>query len=162
MTTKRTGLLIALRPTLGLAIVPAWPIKKLTIDGQIYRPVGPEWSGFYDWLRTGEGAVVGVRYHPTEETRFLLEEALALDYVAVGRHEDLCIYFGENRTFDPDQSEDQDFAYDQVFVAPSRIGSAICFSTENLTEAQVSGLTRNLVDFSVEASHSSLTDGLKI
>jgi hypothetical protein len=141
--------------------MPAWPIKSLTIDGQVYRPVGPEWSGFYDWLRTGDGVVVGVRYHPTEETRFLLEEALALDYAAVGRHKDLCIYFGENRTFDPDQSEDQDFAYDQVFVTPSRIGSGICFSTENLTEAQVSGLTSNLVNFSVEASYPSPMDDIQ-
>lgn len=142
MTTgMRTCLLITLRPKLGMAIVPDWPIRTLTVDGQIYRPVGPEWSGFYDWLRSKDGEVIGVRYHVTEDTRFLLKEASALNYAMIGQHEDVCIFFGDNRAFDPARSDDQDIAYDQVFVSNGE-GSAICFSAENLTPTQIADLTK--------------------
>jgi hypothetical protein len=138
-TSKRTCLLVALRPKLGIAIVPDWPITTLAADGISYRPVGPEWSGFYDWLRSEDGDVLGVRYHLTDDTRFLLKEVCALDYAVVGQHEDVCIFFGENRAFDPAQSDNQDFSYDQVFVANGE-GSAICFSAENLTPAQIANI----------------------
>jgi hypothetical protein len=152
MTTSRNSLLIALRPKIGLATVPAWPVTKLAVEGHAYRPTGPEWSGFYDWLRSEEGTVLGVRYHSTEDTAFLLEEARRLSYASVGQHGDVCIFFGENRAFDPEQSADQDFAYDQVFVATG-MGSAICFSTENLSDDQVASIMRDRNILSIEASY---------
>jgi hypothetical protein len=153
MTTARNCLLIVLRSEIGLATVPAWPITTLSVDGHAYQPTGPEWSGFYDWLRSGDGTVLGVRYHSTEETQFLLEEAKRLNYASVGVHGDLCIFFGENHAFDPAQSEDQDFAYDQIFVA-SVMGSAICFSTDNLSAEQVAAVMKDRSVLSVETSHA--------
>jgi hypothetical protein len=151
MTSNRTGLLVTLRPEIGLALVADWPITTLKADGLSYRAVGPEWSGFYDWLRSKDGTVLGVRYHTTEDTRFLLNEASSLSYAVVGQHEEVCIFFGENRVFDPAQSDDQDFAYDQVFVSTGE-GSAICFSAENLTPNQLASVTQNRKPVTVEVS----------
>ena len=138
MTTARTGVIVLLRSKLALALAPTWPIKTFTANGHVYLPVGPEWSGFYDWLRSERGFVLGIRYHPNEDTNFLLKDAAGLSYATVGPYEDLCIFFGEDRAFDPAQSQDQDFAYDQVYS--SAAGSAICFSAENLSAAQLDEL----------------------
>ena len=138
----RAALLLELRPKLVIALMPAWPIRGLSIDDRAYRPVGPEWSGFYDWLRAGSGRIIGVRYHTTENGRAILEGAKLLDYAAVGEYGDVSIFFGTDRNFDRAQSEDQDFEYDQVFVGGEG-EYAICFSTGNLTEEQTAELHLN-------------------
>ena len=145
MKPMRPGcLIVALRPKLGLALTQSWPVADLSIDGDLYRPVGPEWSGFYDWLRDGSGALLGVRYNATEATRFILDRSKTLDYAEVGSYDDVAIFFTPSRAFDPDQSDDQDLLYDQVFVSDSGRDIAICFATDNLADSQLEALASGL------------------
>jgi len=138
--TRARCLIVALRPKLGLALAESWPVADLLIDGHLYRPVGPQWSGFYDWLRDGSGALLGVRYNATDETRFVLDQSRTLDYTEAGNYDDLAIFFSPKRAFDPAQSADQDFLYDQVFVSDAGRGIVICFATDNLTDSQLETL----------------------
>jgi hypothetical protein len=133
-------LVVTLREQLRLALLDRWPVSDLVIEGESYRPVGPEWGGFYDWLRDRSGALLGVRYNATDETRFVLDKAKALDYAQIGEYDDLAIFFSATRSFDPDGSADQEFLYDQAFVSLSGRDVAVCFATDGLTDEQIEHL----------------------
>src|SRR5205823_5870461 len=110
-------IVVFLKPQIGLALTTNWPVTSIAVNGQTYSPVGPAWSGFYDWLRDSDSRLLGVRYHPSEQTAFVLKQASELAYAQLGSYGDVCLFFSSQRSFDPKKSADQDFLYDQVFVA---------------------------------------------
>jgi hypothetical protein len=110
--------IVFLEPRMKLALAAKWPVASIiTSVGQTYRPIGPAWSGFYDWLRDSDSKLLGVRYYPCEEAAFVLQRTIELNYAESGFHQDVCLFFSERRSLDPKNSVDQDFLYDQVFVA---------------------------------------------
>jgi hypothetical protein len=118
-----------------MALTQDMPVASIAVDGQTYLPVGPEWSGFYDWLRNLEGRILGVRYHAVDETSFVLKAASQLKYVELERSS-LAIFFTEDHRFDVRESVDQAFIYDQVFMTGDG-ACCIAFATDNLSNDQL-------------------------
>lgn len=88
------------------------PVAGITsIDGEDFMvdPSVPDWIGFYDWLRTSDGELIGVRLQPDEGT---LDEATLNFLIALDKQnsvDDLRIFFAAKREFDPVLSDDCDF-----------------------------------------------------
>ncbi|WP_431052992.1 hypothetical protein [Roseateles sp. L2-2] len=96
-------------------------------------------NGFYDWLRSPEENVIGVRWFPYEGA-VLRDRRLAylkeLGYLDVERdHLETSIFFSESREIDKPKSCDQDFCNNNVFISDHGV-CAISFSTANLSEEQ--------------------------
>lgn len=96
----------------GIAELIKLPLAVIiSLDGEDFAvdPSVPNWIGFYDWLRTSDGEVIGVRLRPDKGT---LDEATLNFLVALNEQNsvnDLRIYFAAVREFDPVLSEDCDF-----------------------------------------------------
>ncbi len=121
----------------------AWanrPVGAIKLESQTYRAVGPEWSGFYDWLCDADGRLVAIRYEPCGEVAQYIREGCELgDYAEPGKYGDWTIYLGERRALDPAKSEEQDFLYDQVLVAAD--GSCvIVFANNDFTKYEQAGI----------------------
>ena len=138
-TSSKTCVIVFLKPVMGLALAESWPVKKIVLGNDEYEPVGPEWSGFYDWLRDHNSKLLGIRYHPSDETKFVLERGRELSYAKVGDYEDLCLFLTGERTFDAVLSEDQDILYDQVF-ATNDGKLAICLAKNLIEPAELVAL----------------------
>jgi hypothetical protein len=83
----------------------------ISLDGEDFTvsPAVLDWIGFYDWLRTSDGQVIGVRLQPDEDT---LDEATLNFLVALDKHnsvDNLRIFFADVHEFDPRFSDDGDF-----------------------------------------------------
>jgi hypothetical protein len=109
---------------------------KVKVDSTEYLQVTDyDWTGFFDWLRSASEEVIGVRYCPFEEFRFVFKAAREVPNVLVTGNSAVEVYFGENRQVDPSNSCDQDFGENEVYR--SRDGKvAIAFGTSHLNEAQ--------------------------
>ncbi len=112
MTTNKLADVIVVIKKNGIAkLIVLSPEHEMFFDGEFFTSQlsEPEWLGFYDWLRTINGDVIGVRLQLDEgeidgETlRFLI----SLD----GRNsvDSIYIFFGTDREFDPARSDDADF-----------------------------------------------------
>lgn len=115
--------------------------KNIFVEGEIFSEVGfGNWTGFYDWLRTSEGFVIGVRYTPFE--RLLLDSAsiLALPYVAVDSTEwRLEILFSKRRDWVEEMSDDQAFIHNAVFRS-AKGEFALSFDLSNRTENELAAI----------------------
>lgn len=100
-----------------------------------------DWTGFYDWLRNPAGQVVGVRYCPFDETRFLIEDLRNFEYIDVPAG-GLCleIHFWRGEHVDRRKSDDQDFGLNKIFRASSTSGWLISFDTTALSISELAGL----------------------
>ncbi|HEY1270216.1 MAG TPA: hypothetical protein VGH16_23365 [Candidatus Binatia bacterium] len=109
---------------------------KVTIDSTEYLQVTDyDWTGFFDWLRSASGEVIGVRYYAFEEFRFVFKAIPDIPNVLVTGYSAAEFYFGENRQFDPWNSCDQAFGENEVYS--SRDGKvAIAFGTSHLNAAE--------------------------
>lgn len=133
-------LLVLLRPTLTLARNVKWPLKEFTIGDMRYRDANfGEWTGFYDWLRNGDGDLLGIRYTPFEQTEFLTRELKDLAYVEADPPRHIEIYFSERRAIDPNLSCDQALLYDAIFRSDDG-EYAIGFGMEELSESNLRSL----------------------
>ncbi len=102
---------------------PAYLIPKIgihstsiEIDGTLYAQTkAADWQGFYDWMRTTGGEVVGVRLWLDEDgDKRLL--AIQCDGVEVDATRRLVqIWFTKLRQCDQSQSDDQDFGGNRLF-----------------------------------------------
>ena len=103
-------------------LVDATSIEGISINfaGTVFRDSGAgDWLGFYDWLRTTDDCVIGVRQYidpnPTVD-RILLE--LARDDVLVSRKaRSVEIFFSRRRDYDALRSSDQDFGDNRLFLS---------------------------------------------
>lgn len=101
----------------GLVIAPCnqdefvWSGRKL-IDTGIRTIVG-----FFDWLRTDENEVIGVRLTILdEELDYLVPELARPDYVEeLPRSVGIEIFFSEERNYNDRNSDDQDFMDNWIY-----------------------------------------------
>ena len=145
VTDDRTGpreqrqcLLVALGQQPVLALVAECPHDEFSLDGRVYRDKGyGAWTGFYDWLRDRHGQIVGLRYWPFEETRFLTDSLRALPYVRVDEDRSFVeFYLADARAVDHELSDDQHFGDNRLFATDSgELG--ISFGTETLSEPEM-------------------------
>lgn len=78
-------------------------------------------SVFYDWLRTEPGRIVGVRFLLEDECSPVLKVLRRLPFVRITQAEwpELYFYFSDTREYEPDLSDDQDFAGNAVLISAS-------------------------------------------
>jgi hypothetical protein len=98
-------------------------IPKMVIEGGIVEISGVkyyeakinDWLGFYDWLRTKGGEVIGVRLTVDSDSD---ERVLFLNYEGVVVDKDrrtVHIWFTTSRGYDETISDDQDFGGNRPF-----------------------------------------------
>jgi hypothetical protein len=102
---------------LVLAAASPCPGNVFVCQGARYTDQGyGDFTGFYDWLRTPRGLVIGVRYYPVQEVEFLCKLAAHLSYVEIDpKTRIVTLYFSEDRGVEPSLSADQDFGDNQVY-----------------------------------------------
>jgi len=75
-----------------------------------------DWLGFYDWLRSPQGKVIGVQQWIDEASTFPFSTKFAGVEASVKR-DVLRVYFGPSRDVDEANSCDQDFGHNRLLVA---------------------------------------------
>jgi hypothetical protein len=128
----------AVAATIAIAISGSEPPRVYAIPGGL----GPElllgeevfrdsllgdWLGFYDWLRTSSGEVIGVRLWVDSPIERLRAAGKCAGVVAAEDCFPLMIYFGEGREFDELLSDDQDFGSNMLLVGAN--GFALTFNS---------------------------------
>ena len=138
-------LLVVLAPTQPALSLRDDAPEELTAGGARYSDAGQgEFTGFYDWLRTSTGVVVGVRYWPFEETQALLGSTSSLPYVErVPGQDSLAIYFSSERDVDPRASGDQAFGGNRLLTGDDG-AIALTFDTSGLDERELETLRGTL------------------
>lgn len=140
-------LVIVLRERLALTEAHSWPIQGLNVGGELFTAISDDWTGFYDWLRSERGTLLGVGYSPFPETEFLIDLVKHLPYVRVKPPNYLEILWRSTGVLPmPESSCDQEFLYDQVFR--SETGTyAIAFATDGLSQADIVAITTAEADW---------------
>lgn len=91
--------------------------NRSSFDGEVFitQLLEPTWLGFYDWLRTSDGDVIGICLRPDEGEvdADTLNTLLSLEN-GNSAHT-IYIYFGSDRGFDPSLSDDADFGNNILF-----------------------------------------------
>jgi hypothetical protein len=78
-----------------------------------------DWLGFYDWLRTRSGEVIGVRLWVDDANEQIRATAACAGVTAERDFFPLTIYLGEPREFEEELSCDQDFGSNMLLVSPN-------------------------------------------
>lgn len=115
-----------------LLISKVCPEGTFFLDQVAFRNMGyGDMTGFYDWLRTNEGRVIGVAYQPLVDTGGdeLISRIARLDYArnSPGRN-GVEVFFGREREFCEDKSADQDFFENRVYLSDDNV-LAVSFDT---------------------------------
>lgn len=93
----------------------------LAIGNEEFRDAGQgDWLGFYDWLRTKAGEVIGVRLWVDDVNAQIRALHPCAGVVAGETCFPLLIYFGEERAFEEQLSDDQDFGSNRLLVGPGK------------------------------------------
>jgi hypothetical protein len=139
----RPCMIVVLAHELILAKELRWPLQEVTVGDTTYRDAGfGNWTAFYDWLRSSDSTLLGVRYWLRDDLLFLGESVKSRDYAAVEPGRQIEIYFSGGRQVDQQLSCDQEFLYDAVFRSSDGT-YAIGFGMEGLTEADIEHLTQS-------------------
>ncbi len=139
----RPCMLVVLGNELTLAKELCWPLQEVTVENTTYRDAGfGNWTAFYDWLRSSDSTLLGVRYWLRDDLSFLGESVQSRDYAEVEPGRQIEVYFSEGRQVDQKLSCDQEFLYDAVFRSSDGT-YAIGFGMEGLTDADIEHLTRS-------------------
>lgn len=126
----------------SIPAIPNVPEREIVLKGQRYEDSGlGDRLGFYDWLRSSDGDVVGIRrlWMDDELTKHkpLLEGLTAcMNVAAPSGGPSLFVKFDGEWTVAPDLSDDQDFGSDRLFIGPA--GFVLTF---NAPTARAAGAT---------------------
>jgi hypothetical protein len=100
--------------------------SKILLEGKVFVDVGAgDWMGFYDWLRTSEGLVIGVRQYLDNPSVFPSSRTFRGVEVDA-KHGVVCAFFGQAREFDESASCDQDFGDNRLLVADDAVAITFC------------------------------------
>lgn len=133
-------LAIIFRAQLTLAKLPEAPSDTIWIgETRLIDKGNGDWSGFYDWLRDSAGQIVGVRFWPFEQARFLCDFLGRFPYVRVeGSHRFIEIYFRSDRNIAVGRSDDQAFGGNHIFSADGEW--AITFDLKTLASSEAASI----------------------
>jgi hypothetical protein len=117
------------------------PIQKdaVTFDvlGDHFEDVGLGYhNGFYDFLRSRTGAVIGTRFLPCADAEVALKavaESEGISRAKDGKLPLLLIFWGPHRDFDPEAPCDQSFGNNYIYRSKQSGKLAIGFSIDVLT-----------------------------
>ncbi|APW41772.1 hypothetical protein [Rhodoferax saidenbachensis] len=92
---------------------------ELHLNGEVFLDSGKgDWLGFYDWLRSTSGQVIGVRIWLDTKLPRPLFKCQGVELIKADQQ--LLIFFGQERQFDESSSGDQDFCSNQLFLSKDR------------------------------------------
>jgi hypothetical protein len=110
--------------------------EEICVNSVEYRDVGRgDWTGFYDFLRTGEGAIIGIRYSPLLDDAAMLSDLKGKPYARVLPNSTFELFFSAERSFVPELSEDQDFGDNMVLRSASG-EYALTFGVDDLKASE--------------------------
>ena len=106
-------------------------------EGVHYEDVGLGYhNGFYDFLRSRSGTIIGLRYLPDPDAENLLKnvfESENLRFAQDGQLRVLLIFWGQDQDFDPATSSDQYFGDNVIYQAKGSGKLAIGFAIDPLS-----------------------------
>lgn len=134
---------LVLGPALGLLSADTFPVQSFNHSSDLFCDTGRgETTGFYDWMCSASGDLIGVRYMPMWDSERIPEDVLCLSFVGTNDKRNLVeVYFGEDRNVDNGHSIDGEWAGNWVFRSPSG-RYAVTFSTEHLSVENRQSLAR--------------------
>ena len=92
--------------------------SELALGDDLFRDSGlGDWLGFYDWLRTRSGEVIGVRVWIDQVNEQIRAAGSCANVISERDCFPLSIYFGESREFAEELSSDQDFGSNMLLVS---------------------------------------------
>lgn len=94
---------------------------EITLGEEVFEDAGlGAWLGFYDWLRTKSGDVIGVRLWVDEASEQIRAAGRCAGVVTGEDGSPLVIYLGEAREFEEAMSDDQDFGFNMLQVSDEK------------------------------------------
>jgi len=135
------------RPRLRLALASVPRVNEYylsdecILDGRRFQDKNYDGvTDFSDWLRNPTGRVIGVRFWPYEEMRFLSDQLGQFSYVAVTEQgKQVAIYLSDDRQVDEEKSADQNFATNKVYSTDDGEW-AIAFRATQLSVPEIEGV----------------------
>ncbi len=116
-----TNAYLAVRLSKNVAPAVVWltasPTQELTMGTCRFVDAGlGDWLGFYDWLRSSDGAVIGVRLWLDEPNGHItdIERCLGVQWSPDSRS--LRVFFTSEIQFSESLSDDQDFGGNRLFI----------------------------------------------
>jgi hypothetical protein len=111
-------LLVILGEGVTLKVAERLPASTVQIgEDQFHSPAASEWIGFYDWLRTADDELIGVRQWIDEEFSQVCEGLVRFDSVYMPTSNYAEIYFDSRRAFDAENSDSQSFGGNRIYVS---------------------------------------------
>jgi hypothetical protein len=137
-----TTLLLSCGVDIQMAAFPGMPGERIEVFGALYRDTGyGDFTGFYDWLRSPEGVVIGLRWWPFGDLGFVLETLRGREYASLDPAEEYVdIWFGSERVSIPEEPKEQDFVGNKVLVSDS--GDYVLSFHAGLAPEVLAGMTR--------------------
>jgi hypothetical protein len=113
--------------------------------GDRFEDVGlGEHNGFYDFLRSRKGEIIGLRYLPSAGAESLFDEISAQErgfrFGRDGELRVLFIFLGEDEDFDPETSSDQYFGDNAIYRSRVSGKIAVAFGYDLLSMAERASL----------------------
>lgn len=138
MIDKECCLIVLFRKKIELAWIKceSFPLSSFRYQGSLYQgQINEGFNGFYDWLRTSDGKLIGVTYFGNNDLGILTATFRQFSCVTVQNAIDgspiFNIFFSSNRIFDEKSSDDQDFGYNWLFNTDSG-EFALSFNANNI------------------------------
>ncbi|MBC8111929.1 MAG: hypothetical protein H7Y04_12785 [Verrucomicrobia bacterium] len=126
-------------------IIEGQPPDEITAKGKKYENVDDTFVlGFYDWLRTDEGKVVGVRLYPFSDSYFPYLQFKDFERTIVIEDGKIEIYFFNEMYFSEDKSGDQSFSSSKILRSTDSF--LLAFDLYYLDEAEIEQLTAGIAE----------------
>lgn len=136
-------LIAVLSKTLECWLVPSIQ-GDIVINSTEYRDSGQgDWTGFYDFLRTAQKTIIGIRYSPLADDGDLLTSLTEKPYATVLSNGTFELYLSGERAFVPELSADQSFG-DNVVLRSSSGEHALTFGLDDLEMSERSQLENSI------------------
>jgi hypothetical protein len=126
-----------------------WPDQEVRVGGEVFTLIRgsdeAELNGFYDFLRTSNGEVVGIRFLPIGDFDFVSQTATAGQRLRIQGHHppSLLIFFDQHQNYNDADSDDQEFGYNFLYGSPTG-QLAVTFSLERLSKGEMNSILRKV------------------
>lgn len=128
-------LAIVFSEPLALYVLPTDVTGSVRLGGREFTDSGSgDWIGFYDWLRTSDGELLGVRTWLNIDDVGVRQELAQHSSVEVVDAE-IRVWFSGNRRYDESRSDDQDLGTHRLIRAESN-EFAFTFDLDQLDEGE--------------------------
>jgi hypothetical protein len=118
--------------------------KSFELQGDHFQDVGfGHHNGFYDFLRSQVGRIIGIRYFPAAQAEVTLKAVAAGEHITRTSAEKmtaLLIFWGADRHFNPEFPSDQYFGNNFIYRSNKSGALAVGFGIDILTADEKASL----------------------